>query len=272
MIGLALVGVVVLAIAGLWLALRNDDQQSDNAGAGGTSETVGSPKDAVPRAGENQGEVQAAKVAEPAPAADAAAQRTAGSAAVGNWVDASRSPATIKDIAVRITSIAKIPPRSGKKDEGRLLIVVEVRNTSATQKMDYIGWVDGGLARGGGLIDNFGNVYKPKSLDEVSIPGSHPPMSIYPGRTGHEVMAFEPPIAKAEFLRLELSAAAFGVDDVVRLLIPVKMIGQRLDLVEPETKKSSEAGGDEKRSPKSRPSPRPGTPEGDFGIPRGDKA
>ena len=120
--------------------------------------------------------------------------------------------------------IAKAPLRSGKTDEGRLLIGVEVRNLSATRKVDYVGWTRDGMARGARLTDNFGNVYKPLPVGRVSAAGPHPPMSIYPSKSGREVLAFEPPIAKAEFLRIELSAVAFGKDDVVRLTIPAKMI------------------------------------------------
>ena len=130
-----------------------------------------------------------------------------------------------------------MPSRSGKADEGRLLIAVEVRNLSATRKVDYVGWTRDGMAQVKDSTDNFSNVYRPKSVGRVSLAGQSPPMLIDPNKLGREVLAFEPPIEKAEFLRLELSAVAFGKDDVVRLKIPAKMIAERSDLIEPSGRK-----------------------------------
>ena len=138
---------------------------------------------------------------EKSPQEPAADNRAAKPAPVEQWIDASKSVAVVGDVSVKIALIAKAPPRSGKGDEGRLLIGVEVRNLSATRKVDFIGWTRDEIARGARLTDNFGNAYKPLPVGRVSVAGQGPPMSIYPSKSGQEVLAFEPPIAKAEFLR-----------------------------------------------------------------------
>ena len=262
--GLLLVGIAGLAIASLSLSLRSNDQQSsDSGGVSGAAD--GSARKA-------RLEEAAAKPVEKSrresPAA--AGNRAAKPAAAEKWVDASQSPAVLGDVSVRIALVAKASPRSGKTDEGRLLVGVEVRNLSATRKVDYIGWTRDGMARGARLTDNFGNVYKPLPVGRVSVSGPRPPMSIYPSKSGREVLAFELPIAKAEWLRLELSAVAFGKDDVVRLTIPAKMITPRSDLIEPDPSRPSAGGDASKKSAKKPPAARPGTPEGDFGIRDGD--
>jgi hypothetical protein len=185
---------------------------------------------------------------------------------VEQWIDASKSVAVVGDVAVRIALIAKTPSRSGKGGEDRLLIGVEVRNLSATRKVDFIGWTRDEIARGARLTDNFGNAYKPLPVGRLAVAGQGPPMSIYPSKSGRELLAFEPPIAKAEFLRLELSAVAFGKDDVVRLMIPTKMVKPRMDLIEPDVANPAASGGASKKSAKKARAARPGTPEGDFGI------
>ena len=144
----------------------------------------------------------------------------------------------------------QIAAASGKGGEDRLLIGVEVQNLSATRKVDFIGWTRDGIARGARLTDNFGNVYKPLPVGRLAVAGQGPPMSIYPSKSGRELLAFEPPIAKAEFLRLELSAVAFGKDNVVRLMIPTKRSTPRMDLIELDVANPAASGGDSKKSAK----------------------
>jgi hypothetical protein len=274
MIGLLLLGIVALVIASLSLALRSSEQQSGEPG-GSAADGAGKarPEKAATKAGEKSlkestpagkpvTEAADQHAAKPAAADDHATK----SAAVATWVDASQSPATVGDVSVKIAIVAKTPSRPGKTDEERLLIGIEVRNTDATRKVDFSGWASDGIARGARLTDNFGNVYKPMPLGRLAVAGSRLPMSIYPNQSGREVLAFEPPIAKAEFLRLELSAVAFGKDDVVRLTIPAKMIAERSDLIEPKGAKPSGSGDASKKAAKKPHAPRPGTPEGDFGI------
>jgi hypothetical protein len=264
MIGLVLLGAAALMAVSLLLALRSGDQQTDGPGPPADKAEAPRPEKAAVKADDKSPEKSTEAGGKPV--TEAPDKLTAKAAAVANWVDASQSPATVGDILVKIAMIAKTPSRSGKTDEERLLIGIEVRNTGATRKVDFSGWASDGIARGARLTDNFGNVYKPVPVGRLAVAGSRLPLSIYPNKTGREVLAFEPPIAKAEFLRLELSAVAFGKDDVVRLTIPAKMIAERSDLIEPKGAKPS-ASGDAAKKPARRPrTPRPGTPEGDFGI------
>ena len=264
MFGLLLVGIAGLAIASLSLVFRSNDQQSGEAGGpSGVAEGAAQkarPEEAVAKPGDKPRR-ESSKTVDDLAAKPAAAEK---------WVDASQSPAVFGDVSVGIALVAKAPSRAGKTDEGRLLIGVEVRNLSATRKVDYIGWIRDAVARSATLTDNFGNVYRPVPVGHVSVSGPRPPMSIYPGKSGREVLAFEPPVAKAALLRLELSAVAFGKDDVVRLTIPAKMITQRADWIGPEGAKPPAPGEAAKKSAKKPPAARPGTPEGDFGIRDGD--
>jgi hypothetical protein len=255
LIGLLAAGLVALLAASLILSLRTNDQEPGKTGIENVAREARAEK-AAPKATENS----------PRESAVGADKRAAKPASVANWVDASTSPAVVGDVSVKIALVAKAPSHSGRADEGWLLIAVEVRNLGATRKVDFAGWTRDGIAQGARLTDNFGNPYRPKPIGRVSVAGQGPPMSIYPNKSGREVLAFEPPIEKVEFLRLELSAVAFGNEDVVRLRIPAKMITARADLIEPKGAKSSGSGDASKTPAKKSRTPRPNTPEGDFGI------
>jgi hypothetical protein len=134
-----------------------------------------------------------------------------------------------------------------------LAIQVLIENTSTTRKIDFLGWSGampntltlkellGGVVanksnvttlsaperNAASLADNLGNPYKRISLDlGAQIPGQiSMATSLYPGkRLDEDLLVFEPPIDKVQFLRLELPAAAFGDSGSLRLQIPKAMI------------------------------------------------
>ena len=172
---------------------------------------------------------------------------------VHKWIDASTSAAVVRFISVRIVSAEIVPSLDGAAGSApRILIAVELRNGGA-RDVDFKGWSRGGVARDAKLFDDAGKVYRPKSVGRAAMPGRGPPISIAAGRAAREVLAFEAPPAKAEYVLIELPAAAFGMDATVRLKIPAEMIFEQ----SPEEKKPRE--------------PQPGTPEFDFGLPEVDE-
>jgi hypothetical protein len=51
--------------------------------------------------------------------------------------------------------------------------------------------------------------------------------SVHPGKSVEDVVVFEEPVARAEYLRLELPASAFGGTGKLRFQIPKSMIERR---------------------------------------------
>jgi hypothetical protein len=51
--------------------------------------------------------------------------------------------------------------------------------------------------------------------------------SIWPGKSVEDVVVFEEPVVRAEYLRLELPASAFGGTGKLRFQIPTEMIEKR---------------------------------------------
>ncbi len=187
------------------------------------------------------------------------------SAEESEWTDASAGPARAGDVAVKVVDAVLVRSSVDASEEnsstgGRLLIVLEIQNTGDRRKLDFLGWA----RRGVRLSDNFDNTYRPLPVGSAMSPGQGRPRSIYPGRAARETLVFEPPIRKAEYLRLELPASAFGQSGMTRLKIPATMIVEREEEARPPAAPE----------PDRRPPPReypPGTPQGDFGIPDVDE-
>jgi hypothetical protein len=170
--------------------------------------------------------------------------------------------AEIGSLRVTVGSACRTPQRSAAEQPAtaaRLLITVEVKNLSGTKKVEFPGWAPRGLARGVSLTDNFNNAYQAKPLGRAPVPGEGPPMSIYPDAVAREVLAFEPPIAKIEFLQLELPATILGGQGVLRFKIPAEKITEEAAA----GAKPADAPAREK-SPKKSDRRRPGS---EFGIP-----
>ena len=77
------------------------------------------------------------------------------------------------------------------------------------------------------LRDNFGNSYARWSFSYGSGPvGRIESGSIYPGKAVTDIVVFEVPVNKVEYLDLELPAKNGGGDGMFRIRIPASMIDQ----------------------------------------------
>jgi predicted Zn finger-like uncharacterized protein len=140
---------------------------------------------------------------------------------------------------VHVTNVVlgKVPLRGGFEDrestsqDELLAIHVEMTNRSQNRKLQYRSWAgrDVSFARDyATLRDNFGNSYKRIGFGFDTKPIGHTQSeSVYPGKMLTDVLVFEPPIDTAEYLDLELPAANFGGDGMLRLRIPSDMVQRR---------------------------------------------
>jgi hypothetical protein len=75
------------------------------------------------------------------------------------------------------------------------------------------------------LTDNFDNRYKVVSFGFCSkVKGAAESDSVYPGKAIQDVLVFEEPVGKVEYLNLELPAENFGGTGMMRIRIPASMI------------------------------------------------
>jgi len=134
-----------------------------------------------------------------------------------------------------------------QKPQPMLKIRVTIENTSTDKIVEFSGWIGGGDLVGQGvaqllggeagkaiqsatasaaLVDNAGNKYKQTSL--ISIFGAQLTMgkdnTIRPGKSAESELVFPPPLETIEYLRLELSGAAFSGDEPLRFQIPKAMV------------------------------------------------
>ncbi len=175
------------------------------------------------------------------------------------WVDAKESIQQ-GDIKASIVSvaIARVVLEGGdlslgtfgkrQKPQPMLKVRVAMENTSADKILEFGGWhgtadmlgqgvgelLGGELAKAAKsasaaalLTDNINNKYK--QIPTFSIAGAPIALgganaSLRPGKTIESDLVFEPPLESIEYLRLELSPAAFGGTDSLRFQIPKEMI------------------------------------------------
>ena len=126
----------------------------------------------------------------------------------GKWVDASTHAAVVGFVTVQIVSAEVVPPLPAAADSApRLIVTVKLQN-GAVRDVDFQGWSRGGVARGVKLLDDAGKSLPPKALGRAPLPGQAPPITIPPGGTAREELAFEAPPPKTKYLLIELPAAA----------------------------------------------------------------
>jgi hypothetical protein len=153
-------------------------------------------------------------------------------AGAGEWADASRGVRQ-GDVEVRVTSV-KIGPvdfegfDNPDTENKMATIQLSIANLGKTKKLQYESWgssgsyLDSDFAT---LSDNFDNNYHRMRLGALlRVKGQLTRESLYPGKSLTDVVIFEPPIATADYLKLELSAEAFGGTGKLRLKIPRSMI------------------------------------------------
>jgi len=185
----------------------------------------------------------------------------------GKWVDASMSPAVVSDIPVQVLSAALKPGKAGAGGGDLLIVTLQVKNPSRLYKMEFAGWSREAAQKGVVMTDDQGKSYPAQPIDTTAFLVKPLPVTVKPCELTKDVLAFEAPGRKVKFLRLELSATAFGKVGTANLKIPVKMITGAAAAVESSPAKPPETAPPAAPPPKKeRPAPRPGTPESDFGI------
>jgi hypothetical protein len=172
------------------------------------------------------------------------------------WVDVSKGPAQLGDVRVTIGWIVlgnvkiknDVLGEERVSDKKYLCIQIFVQNLSEERKLDYRGWsgveaagpnladllggakdvngltqtLAGAAAYAATLTDENRNVYKRMKLDLGSYVVGQvvSEKSIYPKQRVEDLLVFEPPVEKAQFLRLELPAASYHRSGSIRLQIP----------------------------------------------------
>jgi hypothetical protein len=151
------------------------------------------------------------------------------------WTSA-RDAVQHQDVRVKVTSIKvdfasiKSIGDTAPSDAKLLLIGLHVENLSDVRRLDFRGFagqLDFSADTTPHLTDNFGNKYKRISSGiDAQIVGQVQNESVYPGKSIDDLLVFEVPVDKVEFLHLKLSAGAFGANGTLQLEIPRDMIAQ----------------------------------------------
>lgn len=168
------------------------------------------------------------------PEAGAQAAPNSPSAPQIQWAPADK-PVEQDGVRVQITSVrvgkVKVRGMNGAKEsaEDFLQIGIQIVNVNPNKKVTYTGWgetsvsfLPDDLAK---LKDNFGNSYSHAVFGTLSRPvGMVIQESLYPQKPLDDFMVFEVPLDTVEFLQLELPAAKFGGEGMLRFQIPARMI------------------------------------------------
>jgi hypothetical protein len=182
---------------------------------------------------------------EPEPEASAEAEPESSADA---WTDASTSSAECGDVRVKIAAAEVGRPRLIRRGSQRgarpkteyLSLKLELFNNDQTKKLDYTSW---NLTRTGvRLVDEHDNEYAMKSFAaqglEIDGQVEGGKGSLYPQETTQDMLVFEKPAKRAERLRLELPAIAFGQSGSLKFEILASMIA----VAEEPAQASSPAG------------------------------
>jgi hypothetical protein len=186
------------------------------------------------------------------------------------WIDASTmSPAVFDKIQVEVLSAAWEGAEAETPDANRLVISVRVRNTGVAFPVNFTGWSPVAAQQGVSLIDNRQKTVKAKAADAANTVDNLLPIKINPGKSARDVLIFEAPSAKVKYLRLKLSAAAFGKDGTAQFKIPATMIeGTPPSPPKPAAKAAEKVPAPPKplEKPKKPSGPAASNPKDDFGI------
>jgi hypothetical protein len=157
-----------------------------------------------------------------------------------HWTAAPNGSVTRGKVTVRVEAVELGQVRFTRATETCLAICVELTNTDDAKICQFT--PRNGMA-GLTLVDDLGNRYRLRSASRKNE-------SIYPGRSLTETFFFQPPVAKAGFLRLQWPAAAFGEEGLVRFHIPVSMIEKVDEAAEEEPPGSEQPRPDVRQGPK----------------------
>jgi hypothetical protein len=153
----------------------------------------------------------------------------AGGAAIpGEWLNASTGRVVHDDLRVRFTDIAVefveikgLDPKKQPKDPS-LAIRFRLSNGGFHRRIPYESWAEKNPPT---LTDDAGRRYNLRDFGPgAEVAGHIHTASVAPSKAVDDVLVFEAPSAKIEYLHLELPAAAYGSEGVLRVLIPKSMI------------------------------------------------
>ncbi len=221
-VGSLVVLVIGLAVAGIVLALATRDSgESAKESAEAASDTSSPGSTIQPPEGTGP--------------ADKPADR--------KWLDASKDTARQGDVRVKISSVVIGGPRviqealglPGRPRREYLLVSIELENAGADRKLEHAGWGGNSPASSRAtLTDSLGKTYRLKRFRGVPADGQPATASIGPKEQIEDLLVFDPPAEAAEFLLLELPAAAFGQPGDVCFKIPREMIVTADEQPEPQ--------------------------------------
>jgi hypothetical protein len=165
------------------------------------------------------------------------------------WVDAGTNAAQQDEVRVRVTSVVvgpvdfKEPPATAGKSKGAslkaapkkrekyLIIKLRISNAGAGRLIEYVGWIHPSTNPEAGhvsLRDAGGKEYPLKVFPpEKEVVGQVSKSSIPPTKWVDDVLVFEAPSGRVEFLRLELPGESVGNKSNFHLQIPGRMIVTR---------------------------------------------
>ncbi len=159
---------------------------------------------------------------------------------VDEWADASNAVQQ-GDVRVKVQSVTvDFVATEGFGDDGEsqeklLQIALSIENIGDSKKIEYKGWSGSqfSAAHAASLEDDLGNRYQRIGFGITSkIKGQVSSESIYPEQSITDLLVFEVPIEKSNFLKLELPAKAFDGKGFLRLKITTDWLRSALDDVE----------------------------------------
>jgi hypothetical protein len=150
------------------------------------------------------------------------------------WVDASRGAIRVRDLWVRVESarVEQVELRiAGQRQytaQKFLVLRFQVANVGAERKLDYQSWADGNdgpSKHPPTLADNTRRMYRQRPCPSgATAAGQRRGGVIYPGKSLDDLLIFEAPADKIEYLRLQLPASACNTEGTLQLQIPRSMI------------------------------------------------
>lgn len=146
------------------------------------------------------------------------------------WVDISKAAWQQDDVRVTVkaSSIAplELAGPGGKKKwtkEKYLQVWIQIKNSGVARPIEFRGWPLVELPNDPipQLRDSTGKTVPLKKFEGEWRPEGRPePKMLFPGKTSEQLLIFELPEPKIDYLQLELPAGAFGGTEPVRLMIP----------------------------------------------------
>ena len=229
LIGFGGASAVALVAVMVWWAIAGANQSQESPIAARTA--AGTADTAVPSADE---------LPPPPPPVQPVVQHTSTDL---RWSMAAEEVAALGPLRVRVLSAAVERPhvvrRTGRiafPNEEYLVVTLELENTDATRKVDYVGW-GGGIYgnRGTLLVDDSGEPYPVKLFAGGVVEGQQHNISLYAGQPIRDVLVFQRPPDTTKYLRLSLPGEAVDIEGVVRFEIPGDMIAKATAKEEPST-------------------------------------